>query len=180
MIESVIKLLNYYKGLGEKTFDQLEEEELFIEPAEEANSIAVIVMHLHGNMRSRWTNFLVEDGEKEWRDRDGEFRPSLTSREEVIKKWDEGWSCFLNAIESLEEDDLEKIVYIRKEEHTVLEAIHRQVAHYAYHIGQIVFLGKIIKGEAWQTLSIARNKSEEFNEKKFAEEVGQRHFTDEA
>ena len=178
MLESLIKLLNYYKGLGEKTFEQLDEEALMIEPSEGVNSISVIVKHLHGNMLSRWTNFLSEDGEKEWRDRDEEFRSTIKTKEEMILKWSEGWSCVINTMESLREEDLKNVVYIRNEGHSVLDAIHRQLAHYAYHVGQIVYLGKLIKGEEWSSLSIPRNKSEEYNQKKFSEEVGQRHFTE--
>lgn len=178
MLDSLIKLLNYYKKLGEKTFSQLDDEELFIEPAEGTNSISVVVKHLHGNMLSRWTNFLEEDGEKVWRDRDGEFRSTIKSREEMLQKWNEGWSCFFATLNELKEVDFNRIVYIRNEGHTVIEAIHRQVAHYSYHVGQIVYLGKIIKGDAWESLSVPRNKSQAYNEKKFSEEVGQRHFTD--
>lgn len=151
---------------------------MFLEPADGSNSISVIVKHLWGNMTSRWTNFLTEDGEKSWRDRDAEFESSITSRVELMEKWDQGWKVFLNAIKELKNEDLEKTVYIRNEGHTVIDAIHRQVAHYSYHIGQIVYLGKIIKGEDWDCLSIPRNKSEDYNRKKFAIEVGQRYFTD--
>jgi len=177
MLESLIKLFNYYKGLGEKTFNQLDEEELFIEPSEGINSISIIVKHLHGNMLSRWTNFLNEDGEKEHRDRDEEFRSTIKSRDEMMQKWNEGWDCCFDTLQGSTKNDLEKVIYIRNEGHTVIEAIHRQLAHYAYHIGQIIYLGKIIKGEKWESLSIPRDKSDEYNQQKFAEEVGQRHFT---
>ena len=180
MIENLIKLLEYYKSLGEKTFDQLTDDELHLEPAEDANSIAIIVKHLWGNMRSRWTNFLSEDGEKEWRDRDGEFESTIKSRDEFNAKWAEGWTCFLGALNQLDESDLAKTVYIRNEGHTVIDAIHRQLAHYASHIGQIIYLGKIIKGAEWQSLSIAKGRSAEYNQQKFSQQKTERHFTDEA
>jgi len=179
MLENTIKLLEYYKSLGEKTFAQLTDEELHLEPAEGANSIAIIVKHVWGNMMSRWTNFLTEDGEKTWRDRDGEFEATLRSRQEFDEKWEEGWSCFLGALKGLKAEDLNKTVYIRNEGHTVMEAILRQLAHYASHIGQIVYLGKIIKGEDWKSLSIPKGKSVEYNQQKFAQDKQERHFTDE-
>lgn len=179
MLENLIKLLVYYKGLGEKTFEQLSDEELHLEPADDANSISIIVKHLWGNMMSRWTNFLTEDGEKEWRDRDGEFNSTIKTPEELMEKWNEGWGCFLGALQSLKEDDLNKTVYIRNEGHTVIDAIHRQLAHYASHIGQIMYLGKIIKGAEWQSLSIPKGKSGEYNAEKFKQKKTDRHFTDE-
>lgn len=177
MLESILKLLHYYKSLGEKTIAALSDEELHLEPADDANSIPIIVKHLWGNMLSRWTNFLTEDGEKEWRKREEEFEATIKSREELIAKWEEGWACFLSAIESLKEEDLKKIIYIRDEEHTVLEAIHRQLAHYSYHIGQIVYLGKIIKGDQWESLSIPKGKTAELNELKFHSEKDRKHYT---
>ncbi len=178
MLEKLIKLLEYYKSLGEKTFAQLSEEELHLEPADDANSIAIIVKHLWGNMMSRWTNFLTEDGEKEWRDRDGEFGSTIKTKQEFHEKWEEGWNTFLGALRSLREDDLTKTVYIRNEGHTVIDAIHRQLAHYASHIGQIIYLGKIIKGTEWQSLSIPKGKSAEYNAEKFAQEKEDQFFTD--
>ena len=177
MLENLINLLEYYKSLGEKTFAQLSDEELHLEPAEDANSIAIIVKHLWGNMLSRWTNFLSEDGEKEWRDRDGEFDSTIKTRKEFDEKWEEGWSTFLGALRDLNEADLNKIVYIRNEGHSVIDAIHRQLAHYASHIGQIMYLGKIIKGSEWKSLSIPKGKSSEFNAEKFSKDKTERHFT---
>lgn len=179
MIESILKLLKYYKSLGEKTIEALTDEELHLEPGDGVNSIPIIVKHLWGNMLSRWTNFLTEDGEKEWRKREEEFESTIKTRDELMEKWEEGWTCFIGALESLNEEDLEKIIYIRNEGHTVIEAIHRQLAHYSYHIGQMVYLGKIIKEEDWVSLSIPRGKSEEFNELKFASEKDRQHFTGE-
>jgi hypothetical protein len=159
-----------YKGLGEKTFDQLNFEELKKEFAEDSNSITVIVKHLVGNMLSRWTNFLTEDGEKSWRHRDQEFVDTYQSKEDMLMAWENGWDCLFKALEPLKTDDLEQIIFIRNEEHTVTEAIIRQLAHYAYHVGQIVFLGKLIKGSQWKSLSIPKGKSEDFNAEKFSKE----------
>jgi hypothetical protein len=159
-----------YKGLGEKTFDQLNFEELKKEFAEDSNSITIIVKHLVGNMLSRWTNFLTEDGEKSWRHRDQEFVDTYQSKEDMLMAWENGWDCLFKALEPLKTDDLEQIIFIRNEEHTVTEAIIRQLAHYAYHVGQIVFLGKLIKGSQWKSLSIPKGKSEDFNAEKFSKE----------
>ena len=178
MIENLLKLFNYYKSLGERTFDALTDEELHLEPAVDANSVSIVVKHLWGNMLSRWTNFLTEDGEKDWRDRDGEFETTIKTREEMLGKWNEGWDCLFEALSSLKEEDLSKIVYIRNEGHTVIDAINRQLAHYSYHVGQIVFLGKMIKGEDWVSLSIPKGKSTAYNQEKFADDKGDRHFTD--
>lgn len=175
----MIKLYQYYKSLGDKTLDRLTEEELNWQYNEESNSVGIIVKHMWGNMLSRWTDFLTSDGEKEWRDRDGEFEPGPMTKEEMLAKWEEGWTCVLTALKALTPDDMQKIVYIRNQGHTVEDAIQRQLAHYAYHVGQIVFLGKMIKNEHWQSLSIARNQSKEFNTEKFAQPKEQRHFTDE-
>jgi hypothetical protein len=157
-----------YKGLGEKTFDQLNFDELQKEFAEDSNSITIIVKHLVGNMMSRWINFLTEDGEKSWRYRDQEFVDTYQSKEDMLKAWENGWDCLFKALEPLKTDDLERIIFIRNEEHTVTEAIIRQLAHYAYHVGQIVFLGKLIKGSQWKSLSIAKGKSDDFNAEKFS------------
>lgn len=178
-LESTKKQFEYYKLLGDKTLAQLPEEKLFWQFNEESNSIAVIVKHLHGNMLSRWTDFLTSDGEKEWRKRDEEFENEFTDSATVLKLWNEGWVCLFNALNKLTEVDLEKIIYIRNQGHTVTEAINRQLAHYPYHVGQIVFIGKMIVNESWQSLSIPRNKSNQFNENKFAQPKQKAHFTDE-
>lgn len=177
-LNSVLKQFAYYKLLGEKTFEQLNFEELKNEVALDSNSIAIIVKHLAGNMLSRWTNFLTEDGEKEWRNRDLEFLDSFEAKEEILAHWEKGWKCLFNAIESLELDDLEKIIFIRNQGHTVTEAISRQLAHYSYHVGQIVFLGKLMKGDNWISLSIPKGYSEDYNKEKLKNEKGRRHFTD--
>ena len=177
-LTSVVKQFEYYKSLGDKTFAQLSFDELQWQSDANSNSIAIIVKHIVGNMLSRWTNFLSEDGEKEWRNRDDEFINSYTSKEDIIASWENGWFCLFNAIKSLKENDLEQIIYIRNQGHTVIEAINRQLAHYPYHIGQMVFLGKLLKGENWKSLSITKGDSLKYNEEKFSKEKGIRHFTD--
>lgn len=177
-LSSVKKQFEYYKLLGDKTFVQLTEEQIFWTSSIEANSVAIVVKHIAGNMRSRWTNFLTEDGEKEWRDRDNEFINSFTTKEEVIAYWEMGWQCLFNTINSLKDKDLESIVYIRNHGHTVTEAINRQLCHYAYHVGQIVFLGKLLVDDKWQTLSVAKGASKVYNAEKFSKEKSRKHFTD--
>ena len=142
-LESIKKRFNQYKSLGDKTMEQLSEENLFWQYNDQSNSIAIIVQHLYGNMLSRWTNFLTEDGEKEWRDRDAEFEKVIKTKEELILKWDAGWECLFNVLETISKEDLDKIIYIRKEPLSVVDAINRQLAHYSYHVGQIVYLGKM-------------------------------------
>lgn len=158
-LESVLKQFEYYKSLGEKTFAQLTDEQLFLQYNEECNSIATIVKHLSGNMLSRWTDFLTTDGEKEWRTRDAEFENDIKTRAALLQIWNEGWQCVFNAIKSLNETDLLKTIYIRAEAHTVTEAINRQLAHYPYHVGQIVFIGKMFCNENWTSLSIPKKRS---------------------
>lgn len=164
-LDSVIKRFKDYKVLGEKTFDQLNGEQLHFQPNEDSNSIAVIVQHLYGNMLSRWTNFLTEDGEKEWRQRDDEFEVHQFSKQQLIDKWNEGWKVFLDTLESLTENDLTKTITIRSQPLNVVDAINRQMAHYSYHVGQIVYIGRWIKQGEWESLSIPKNKSAEFNQK---------------
>lgn len=158
--------------------EQLEPEQLFIATNEDTNSIAVIVKHLSGNMLSRWTDFLTTDGEKEWRNRDGEFEETITTKEELLSVWNKGWNCFFNAVNSLKTEDLETIIYIRNEGHTVIEAINRQLAHYPYHVGQIVFYSKMLKKSGWNSLSIPKNKSNSYNADKFAKQKSVKNFTD--
>ena len=162
-LQSSIKRLKYYKDLGDKTFEQLTDNDLVFQPNEESNSIAIIIRHMAGNMLSRWTDFLTTDGEKEWRNRDIEFEQRSLSKQQLIAFWEEGWACFLNALQGLNEDDLLKTIHIRQEGLLVVDAINRQLAHYPYHVGQIVFLGKLIKGNAWKNLSIEKGASAEFN-----------------
>ena len=174
-LNTSIKQFEYYKLLGEKTFAQLSAGQLFVTPNENSNSIAVIITHLHGNMLSRWTDFLTTDGEKEWRKREEEFENDITTRQEMMDKWNEGWECLFNALNSLTDNDLDKIIYIRNMGHSITEAINRQLAHYPYHIGQIVFLGKMILDEKWKSLSIPRGNSAAYNAEKFAKEKQKVH-----
>ncbi len=164
-LDSVIKRFLVYKALGDKTMEQLDEENLFWQYNDASNSIAIIVQHLWGNMLSRWTNFLTEDGEKEWRERDAEFEKVINTKEELIIKWDEGWDCLFATLKSLTEDDLNKTIYIRKEPLTVIDAINRQLAHYSYHVGQMVYIGKMQLNHRWISLSIPKGNSKEFNDK---------------
>ena len=177
-IKSINRQFEYYKQLGEKAIAQIPDEALFKQPNNNSNSIATIVRHLWGNMLSRWTNFLTTDGEKEWRKRDAEFENNVETRKELIQKWDEGWQCLLNALNSINDNDLDKVIYIRNEGHTILEATNRQLAHYSYHVGQIVFAAKLLKSKDWDNLSIPKNQSKNYNKEKFAQKKGTRHFTD--
>lgn len=167
-LTSTRKQFEYYKMLGEKTFAQVTDEQLFWQYNDESNSIAIIVKHLWGNMLSRWTDFLTSDGEKEWRQRDAEFENDITTREELLNKWNEGWDCLFKALFGLTTDDLSKEIYIRNQGHSVVEAINRQLAHYPYHVGQIVFIGKMVCDANWASLSIPRGNSKAFNEDMFA------------
>lgn len=166
-LESVTKQFKYYKSLGDKTFDQLTERELLWRMSPDANSISIIVKHMVGNMLSRWTNFLTEDGEKEWRHRDSEFEEAYQTREELVKAWEIGWNCLFNALDKLNVKDLDRTVYIRNQGQSVMDAINRQLAHYSYHIGQIVYLGTLIKGKEWKSLSIPKGGSASFNQDMF-------------
>ena len=177
-IESVIKQFEYYKLLGERSFAQVSDEGLFWQHDEESNSIATIVKHLWGNMMSRWTDFLTTDGEKEWRKRDAEFENEPTTREAILSQWNEGWNCFFNAIRPLQTEDLGKIIYIRNMGHTVQEAINRQLAHYPYHVGQIVYIARML-ADKWESLSIPKGQSQEYNKDKFSQPKQKQHFTDE-
>lgn len=177
-LESIKKQFLYYKTLGEKAMDQLEPEQLFVAVNDYTNSIATIVKHLSGNMLSRWTDFLTSDGEKEWRNRDSEFEETISTKEELLITWNKGWDCFFNAIDSLTPDQLTTIIYIRNEGHTVIEAINRQLAHYPYHIGQMVFYAKMLKQSEWTSLSIPKNKSNSYYADKFAKEKSIKNFTD--
>ncbi|MFL5740770.1 MAG: DUF1572 family protein [Flavisolibacter sp.] len=164
-LDSVIKRFKEYKQLGEKTFGQLSGEEFHKQPNEASNSIAVIIQHLYGNMLSRWTNFLTEDGEKEWRKRDDEFELHQYNSDQLMALWEEGWKVFLSTLESLKEDDLKKTITIRSEPLVVIDAINRQLAHYSYHVGQIVYIGRWIRNHEWTSLSIPKGSSGQYNQK---------------
>ncbi len=162
-LQTAIKRLRYYKELGEKTFDQLTDAELHYAPNAASNSIAVIIQHMAGNMLSRWTNFLTEDGEKPWRQRDEEFEVHNYTKQQLLEMWEKGWNCFLDALTSLTENDLLKTIYIREEPLLVIDAINRQLAHYPNHVGQIIYIGKLVKDTGWQSLSIEKGRSEAYN-----------------
>lgn len=158
-LESVKSEFTKYKSLAEKAMAQVDDDKLFWQYNPESNSIAIIVNHLWGNMLSRWTNFLVEDGEKTWRKRDEEFESVIKTKEELLSKWNAGWTCLFAALDSLTQDDLSEKIFIREEPLTVLDAINRQLSHYSSHVGQIIFLAKMIVGNSWESLSIAKKKS---------------------
>ena len=153
------------KALGDKAFAQLSDADFHYKPDAESNSIAIIIQHLSGNMISRWTDFLTTDGEKPTRHRDSEFEEGKQNKEALIKAWEAVWAVFTDTLNSLTGEDVMKVVTIRGEKQTVIQALNRQLTHYGYHIGQIVYIGKHIRSSDWQTLSIAKNKSEEFNKK---------------
>ena len=178
-LANTIKLAQYYKKLGNSTFDQLTEDDIHWAAGDSSNSIATIVKHLWGNMLSRWTNLLTEDGEKPWRQRDAEFEDDIQTMDEMLSKWEEGWKCFIDTLESLTPEDLDKTIYIRNEGQSVTDAIQRQMAHYPMHVGQIIFAAKILKGDDWKSLSIPKGQSGSYNQKKFEQEKSDKHFTDE-
>lgn len=162
-LDSAIKRVEYYKIIAEKALSQLVEKDFFYTPDANANSIAVIIQHMSGNMLSRWTNFLTEDGEKEWRNRDTEFNDQQFSQAAIMALWQEGWDCFLDTLKNLRDEDLLKTIYIRKEPLLVIDAINRQLAHYPHHVGQIIYIAKMLVGDRWQSLSIEKGKSDDFN-----------------
>jgi hypothetical protein len=166
-IINIQSLFHYYKELGDKCLAKLSEKKLNEVISTESNSLAIIINHMAGNMRSRWTNFYLEDGEKEWRNRDTEFISSSLSKNQLIENWESGWTCLFKVIDDISEQDLSKTVLIRNEKHFVMEAINRQLAHYAYHTGQLVFLAKYLLGDSWESLSIPLNKSDDFNKSMF-------------
>ncbi|MEH7512698.1 DUF1572 family protein [Gottfriedia acidiceleris] len=159
-LSNSLKEFKGIKKLGDRSMDQLNNEELHLQPSSESNSISIIVKHLRGNMISRWTDFLTTDGEKPWRNRDVEFEGIYQSKDELLADWNKGWNVVFNTIENLQEEL--KTIKIRGEDHTVLQAIHRQISHYGYHIGQIVYIAKLIKNDEFKSLSILKGKSQEF------------------
>lgn len=177
-LKSIKQQFEYYKLLGEKTMDQLEEQELFWQHHAGSNSIAIMVNHLWGNMKSRWTDFLSSDGEKTWRNRDLEFQSVIHSKKELLEKWNEGWACLFDALDSIDQDNFNTPIFIRNQSHTIIDALNRQLAHYAYHIGQMVYVAKMMKGEHWQSLSIPKGESKAFNDMKFAKGKHDGHFSD--
>jgi hypothetical protein len=173
-LEDSLALFRHYKKLAEGAIDQVTDEQLFTTLDEEMNSIAVIVKHMTGNMRSRWTDFLTTDGEKADRNRDTEFIEPPLTREALIQAWNDGWNTMFAALEPLTDADMKRTVTIRGEAHSVVQAINRQTAHYAYHCGQIVFLAKHLQHSNWKSLSVPRGQSSKFNSKVAAGEASQR------
>jgi hypothetical protein len=173
-LKDSLTLFRYYKKLAERAMEQVTDEQLYAVLDGEMNSIAIIVKHMAGNMRSRWTDFLISDGEKADRNRDSEFEKPASSRTDLMNLWENGWNCVFTALEPLSDSDMDRTVTIRGEAHSVMQAVNRQIAHYAYHCGQIVFLAKHLQAEQWKSLSVPRGKSEVFNQKVAARESSQR------
>jgi Protein of unknown function (DUF1572) len=172
--QDAIDLFRYYQKMGEAAMAQLSDDQLGVALDPEMNSIAQIVKHMAGNMRSRWTGFPEADGEKPDRQRDSEFEAPPAGREAVLAQWNDGWARVYAALEPLTDADMGRATRIRGEAHSITQAVHRQIAHYAYHVGQIVFLAKHLKGAEWKSLSIPRKGSAEFNRKVSAGEASQR------
>jgi len=177
-IETYIKQFEYYKSLADKSMAQCKDEDLFLQLNNNDNSIGVIVNHIAGNMLSRWTNVFTEDGEKEWRNRDREFEDIYDNRSELLAYWEKGWDVLFSVLKSAQDSDLDRVVYIRNMGCTFHDAIIRQLCHYSYHIGQIVFISKSILGKEFTSLSIPKGKSKTYNAQRFSNEKSMKHFTD--
>ena len=177
-IKNIQKEFFHYKSLGDLTFIQLNEKQILWKPNSNSSSIGLIIKHLHGNMKSRWTDFLNSDGEKKWRKRDQEFIEPKKNKKELLQLWESDWSCLFDALDSLSQKDLEKEVFIRNMGQTVRAAIDRQLCHYAYHVGQIVFIGKMITNENWKSLSIRFGESEAYNKERFSKPKRTSHFSE--
>jgi len=173
-IQDALAIFRQTKRLGEGAIEQVADDQLFAILDPEANSIAIIVKHMAGNMRSRWTDFLTADGEKPDRNRDGEFIDPASDRAALLVEWERGWACVFSAVEPLTDADLSRTVTIRGEAHSVMQAINRQMSHYSFHVGQIVLLAKHFAGNRWKSLSIPRNRSAEFNRRVASGEASQR------
>ncbi len=177
-LDGIKKFFHYYKHLAEKSLSQTTEADFFRNLDDQSNSIAVIVKHLSGNVRSRWTDFLDSDGEKHLRNRESEFAIDNETREDIMKQWEDAWTILDNTLGQLRPADLAKTVYIRNQVHTVPDAIIRQLGHLAYHTGQIAYLARHFAGSKWTTLSIPRGQSESFNKRLFERGPRGGHFTD--
>lgn len=183
-ITSCKKQFAYYKDLADKSIDRLSDADFFRpsysgkNEATTQNSVAILVKHIAGNMKSRWTDAFVSDGEKEWRHRDTEFVHEKWSREAYLTYWEEAWKVLFDFIESLDSNNIHQTLYIRNMGHTVVEAMNRQLMHYAYHIGQIVLLSKMYSGAEWESLSIPKGASVAYNKDKFSKEKSKKHFTE--
>jgi hypothetical protein len=173
-LKDSLTLFRYYKNLAERAMEQITDQQLFAVLEEEANSIGIIVKHMAGNMRSRWTDFLTTDGEKPDRHRDSEFVDPPATREALLELWQDGWKRLFQALEPLSDADLGRTVTIRGEPHSVMQAVNRQMAHYAYHVGQIIILAKHFAQGGWLSLSVPRNRSAEFNRDVAARKLSQR------
>jgi Protein of unknown function (DUF1572) len=173
-IEDSLSVLRQYKQLAERAMEQVTDEQLFVALDEESNCIAIIVKHMVGNMRSRWTDFLTTDGEKPDRNRDSEFEAPPTTRKELLDLWEDGWKLVFAALKPLSDEDMTRTVTIRGEAHSVMQAVNRQVAHYALHVGQIILLAKHLARDRWQSISIPRNRSADFNRGVAAGRLSQR------
>jgi len=173
-LEDSLEIFRYYKKLAERAMAQVSDEQLFTTLDAEANSIAIVVKHMAGNMRSRWTDFLTSDGEKPTRNRDSEFVDPAPTRAALLADWEDGWARVFSALEPLTDDDLDRTITIRGEAHSVMQAINRQVAHYSHHVGQIVLLAKHFACDRWQSLSVPRNQSADFNRRVAAGQASQR------
>lgn len=177
-LDGLRKQFLFYKSLADKTIQQISPSSIFEQPHIDSNSIAIIMQHMAGNMLSRWTDFLTSDGEKPWRNRDSEFEMLHHDYERLLAYWEEGWACLWNAIQPLQIHNLQQFVFIRNQQHTVTEALYRQLAHYAYHVGQIVYIGKMITQQPWQSLSIPKGQSATYNATK-SQQNNTQHYTDE-
>lgn len=177
-LESCKKQFIYYKMLGEKSISMIDDQDLFWTPDEKSNSVAVLIQHLAGNMLSRWTDFLSSDGEKTWRNRDKEFELYLNDRNEAIKLWNEGWDCLFMALDEINEHNIDTTIYIRNKGHSIPEAINRQLCHYSYHIGQIVFTCRL-RAKGWKSLSIPKGESKKYNKESFKLGKRKEHFSEE-
>jgi len=173
-LKDTISLFRQYKGLGDRALAQAPDASLSVALDPESNSIATIVKHLSGNMRSRWTDFLTSDGEKPNRNRDGEFEAPPKTRAEILDAWESGWKCAFETLGTLTDADLDRTVYIRTEAHSVMQAVNRNLGHTIYHVGQIVFLAKHFAGEKWTTLTVPRGRSSDFNARVAKGEISQR------
>lgn len=179
-LPGLIKLFEYCRSQGEKTLAIIPEEKINWQYNEESNSMSTIVKHITGNMLSRFTDFLITDGEKDWRDRESEFIQEDLSKDQLMQQWQEAWNLFMKVLNDLKEEDLDKTIYIRNSGQTVTDALDRQLAHYSSHIGQMIYLGKMILNKDWKSLSIPRGASVEYNAAKFsAPKKHEGHFTDE-
>ncbi len=178
-LNSIVRQFHYYKQLGDRTMAQLSDDQLFEELNTDSNSVAIIAKHIAGNQLSRWTDFWTTDGEKEWRNRDSEFElEAISTRKELLTKWEQGWQCLFDAVDTINSKNFDQLVYIRNMGHTIPDAVNRQLCHYSYHVGQMVFIGKVLTGKKWESLSIPKGQSKTYNQEKFSKAKSKKHFTE--